>query len=377
MLTWGCIIPQSDLQDTIQALITSASAVHTNYITAAGTGLTTAAIGGCAGVSVAIDDTWDGLYKVMLSSGDTTADADFLDQKVESLDSSITMAITGNKLNMTVTTPVDNKVKVNASDTTAGYLEAKIPSMSGDWGISITSTPTPDNSQLQLIPNVTDPTSFITNLFSYISSDPDLLAQFCALKELCTGCLCDNISDLLVVLGMGSFDLSWVPSGTASYQIAKYRQRGFTEWITGVNFTPPNPLLTAATTTSVGSLDNNTVYQFQIDSVCSGDVANSNIYEAIRYNCQTLTAVVVAGVISVSQPSLVTIDTIEYQLFDSDDILVDNQTATGLNPQATFASQSADTYYVNWRYGTLINGVMLYSDYQLEVWCTLTGIIIS
>jgi hypothetical protein len=103
------------------------------------------------------------------------------------------------------------------------------------------------------------------------------------------------------------------------------------------------------------------------------------VYESIRYACQTLTAVVVGGVISVNQPILPTVDTIQYQLLNSSNVVVDTQTATGLAPNANFASQSADTYHVLWRMGTLVNGTMLYSDdaSQLNAMCTKTGIVIS
>ena len=379
-ITWGCVASETDLQDTIQSIITSISAISTNYIIAAGTGLVATAISTCNGYSVGVDPAYTGYYKVMLSSGDTGSNAGFLDSKITSSDSSITFSIVGHQLDMVVaSTPADGKIKVNGSDASPNYLEAKIPSSSGTWGLANVSSPINSNTQLSITPTVTDPVTLISNILSYISSDPALLAQFCSLQTQCAGCTCTAPSNLTVSLGMGTFILAWTVGGSPVSQMSEYRQRGYVDWITNVNISPANPEANDAVTSTVSNLDDNTVYQFQVESVCSGATNGSNVYESIRYSCQTLTAVVVGGVISVNQPILSTVDTIQYQLLNNSNVVVDTQTATGPAPNANFASQSAGTYHVNWRMGTLVNGVMLYSNdaSQLNAMCTLAGVIIS
>jgi hypothetical protein len=82
----------------------------------------------------------------------------------------------------------------------------------------------------------------------------------------------------------------------------------------------------------------------------------------IIYSQQTLTDGVNTGVISVNQASMPTVDIIEYTLVDSVLTPIETVIATGTNPVGVFTAQASGTYYVQYRYGTLINGVTLYSD---------------
>jgi len=377
-ITWGCITPGGDIQSDIQAIVTFTSYIANTYISSAGTGMSVVSGSACNGNALSIDTTWVGLYKVAVDSSDTTPNS-LLAKLTAGTGISLTVTSPGGNETVLVTNslPADGKTLVNSSDTISNYLQAKLPSSPGNWGLANIVAPTVDNSQLTISPTITDPTTFVTNLMSYVASDPALLALWCSINSQCAGCTCTAPSNLTVSLGMGTFILAWTIGGTPVSQMTEYRQRGFVDWITNVNISPTNPEANDITTSTVSNLDDNTVYQFQIESVCSGATNGSNVYEAIRYSCQSLTAVVVGGIISVNQSILSTIDTIQYQLLNVADVVVDSQTATGLAPNANFASQDAGTYHVNWRMGTLINGVMSYSDDQLEGWCTLTGIVIS
>lgn len=124
-------------------------------------------------------------------------------------------------------------------------------------------------------------------------------------------------------------------------------------------------------------LNLNTVYQFQINSICaSGTVGNSNIYELIIYTPQTVTTTVVAGVISVNQSPLQTVTVIDYRLVNSSSVVIQNISATGPAPNASFTTVASGTYTVQYRYGAIVNGTTLYSDdsSQLGAWST-TGTI--
>jgi len=378
-LNFGCVTTATTLEQTLNNIMASVTDINTNYYTATGTGLTSTSVGSCSGYRVALDTSYTGLYKTMLSSGDNPADAGFLDAKLESSDGSLNMNISGHKLDITVANPETNKVKINASDNIANYLVDKIPSKAGTWGMAIIASPSPDNSQLYLTPQIIDPALFTSSWMEYVSTDPDLLAQFCALQAQCAGCSCAAPTGLTVALAGSSFDLTWSVGGSPISQTVAYRQRGSADWISNVNIDSPNPQTNSATTSSVDNLDTNIVYQFQINSNCSGVSNGSNVYESIIYQCKTLTATIVGGVISVNQPILPTIDTIQYQLLNAFNVVVDSKTATGLTPNVNFTAQAAGTYHVKWRYGTLINGVTLYSDdaSQLGAMCNLAGVIIS
>lgn len=376
-ITYGGVSAGTNLQSAVQNTITSTNYLLTNAVVAQGTGLTISAVGSTyQGKKLTIDTTYTQLYKVMVT-GDTYSNADLLDQKVESADSSITLNVTGNKLNLQVTNPVDNKVKVNSSDSTADYLSTKIiATNNADWGLSITPVVTTDNSGLQLFVGI-NPQIFIPTFLNYISTSPDILSQYCLLSGQCGGGSCGVVTTLVVTLGGGGLQLNWTAvGGSTTNQIAQYRTIGDSNWIT-INFNPANPLSAGATTT-VATVTNNTPYQVQVNSICPGGIGIGNIYEGIVYACQSTTHTIVTGVISVTQSPLPGISTIQYRLKNAGNTVVDSQTATGLVPQVSFAVQNSGTYHVEWRYGTTINGLTLYSDdaSQLGAYCAVTGLVI-
>lgn len=179
------------------------------------------------------------------------------------------------------------------------------------------------------------------------------------------------------------FDLNWTPSGTSISQNVGYRQRGNVDWIYNANITAPNPQTSIANSATVGALAYNTTYQFQVVSICGGVSNGSRIYEMIQYHCQTPTYVIIGesptATLSVSQSPIITVELIEYQLLSSMAVVLETQNATGISPNANFATAlSSGTYTIQWRYGTTINGVTLYSDdtSQLNAWCVTDTITI-
>ena len=385
--TWGCVTSGVKLDDTLQNIINAITSLGASTVQGYSTGLTLASSSSCGGKIIEVDPTWTGLYKVMLSSGDTYTNADYLDNKLISLDGSINFNINNHKLNLQVATPVTNKVIVNSSDTVPGFLAGKIPSTQGTFGLTNIVTASADNSSLNIAPTITNPQAFIGSLLRIISSDPILLAQFCALNEQCAGCTCTAPSSL-ALSSKHPFVLTWSVGGSPTSQLVKYRQRGSADWITDNNITPKNPETNIATTASVANLDDNTVYQFQVDSVCSGTTNGTSVVETIAYACQGFTvAVHVAGTISGYQSAFSTIDTIQYRLKNSSAVVVGSAIATGINPTVTFTnasiggtiSSAGSPYTIEWRMGTLVNGVTLYSDdsSQLSAWCVSGSITIA
>ena len=88
-----------------------------------------------------------------------------------------------------------------------------------------------------------------------------------------------------------------------------------------------------------------------------------------------------AGVLTVTQDVLSTVEVIQYTLY-GDATPIETVSATGSNPIATFAAITPDpgtTYTVQWRYGTTVNGTMLYSNdgSQLGAYCVSGTIVIS
>lgn len=364
-ITFGCVAPGVDLETSIDNIIATLGGVMASYVETPGTGLTLDPVISCVGRTINIDTSWEGLYKVAMSQNDASlGNADYLGAKVTSLDGSLTIDILTNpdKLDLSVTTPVDLRTKVNVSDPSPGFLAEKIPSSGGDWGLAINTQANFDDTKLLLIPTVNNADVLINNIITAIQTDPDLLARFCATVAMCAGCLCDVITDLIVVLDGLTFELNWTPTGgSTTSQVAKYRQAGTISWLTG-NFTPANILSAVASTTVASGLAANTLYDFQVDSNCPGDVSNSNINQMIRFEEQAVVITPVAGVVSVTQNPMPTVDVIDYRLLDQNLVVVQNVSATGIAPSASFTAVPNGNYNLEFRQGTLVNGVMLYSD---------------
>ncbi len=375
-ITWLGISAGVDLQTSIQALVNTVSSILTEGVVDAGTGLTEASVGSTyQGKKLAIDDSYTQLYKVMVT-GDVYTDADVLDQKLTSSDSSITMTVTGNQVDMSVTTPNNYKVKVNSSDTTADYLSNKVyGSSDAAWGLA-TSVSTVTDSQLTINTTLGNPDLTWQNMIYYIMGSPDLLILFNNLVAIAGTVPGTPITDLLVELNGGNFIYTWTAE-TGNSQQAKWRQRGTALWSTSL-LTPANPLSAVAVTTTAALTGVNVPYQFQVDTIYSTGLIGSNIYENIQYECQTLNVVVATQQISVSQDALPEITYLEYNLYNSAVVLVETIITTGSSPSVQFAAVSADTYKVTWRYGVSINGTVLYSDdaSQLAAYCEETGIVV-
>lgn len=362
-ITWGGVSTGTTLQNSIQNIVNTSSSLLTNTVQGAGTGLAISAIGSTyQGKKLAIDNTYTQLYKAMITSSDTTPN--FINSKFAA-GTGISLAVLnsgGNEqLQITNSSPVTNKVAVNSSDSSADYLVNKIPS-TGDpqWGLSLTSSASGDNSNLQLIPSIGNPFLLSQQLMNYWASNPTLLSQFKGLIDLANANPGAPITDLSVVLTTNTFVLAWTHlSGTA--QNSKWRIAGTTSWfLTG--FITPNPLSSTDSANTLDPIpDMNTVFDMQVDTIYSGGTVGSNIFQMIDYAAQTLGNTVVAGVISVNQ-SPMPVDAIQYRLRNSVPTVIQNIATTGASPNVSFTSVASGNYTVQWRVGTLVNGGMLWSD---------------
>ncbi len=362
-LVFGCVSPQTSLEKTLNAIMASLSNTNTRYVNKGQNGIKVTASSSCNGYYAEIDDTWPDHYLTAVSLADASAgDTGYLEDLIYSSDGSITVTGSGGLLDITITTPLEGKVKVNANDPTADYLAAKIPSTVGTWGLGINSQARVDNGALMLTPTVYNADMLINGILDAIQDDPELLAKFCATVEMCGGCLCGAVVDLIVTANLPDFTLDWTAvGGNTTTQVAKYRQAGDISWLTG-NFNPANLLAAAAVTTDTVGLANNTLYDFQIDTNCPGDVGKGNIAQGISYDQQVVTITDTVGVVKVNQNPLPTVSVIDYRLLDNNLQPLQNVAATGINPIATFTAVSSGNYNLEFRYGTLVNGVMLYSD---------------
>lgn len=382
-IDWGCMSEPTVLMDGITNIIDFVTSISENYVVSGQNGVRLGAnAGNCAGYYAEIDTDFVGLYKVAIDNTDAAnGDGDYLENKIISSDSSINIdtSSTPGKMDITVTTPADNKVKVNASDSTAKYLEDKLFGTQGSWGLAVNVTPTIDNSQLGFTAVVADSTALISNFLDTVTTSPALLAKLKAAIEATESASCAAINDLIVTLDGVDFELNWTPAaGSTTSQIAKYRAKNTVTWLTG-NFSPANILTDTDATTTTNGLNTNTVYEFQVDSICPGGVGNSNIFESVVFATQVLTTPVVSQQISVDQNPLPNSDVVQYRLKNNADVVLQTASVSSSSPFHTFTAVGAGTYKVDWRYGATVNGVTLYSDdaTQANAWYQKTGIVVT
>jgi len=362
-ITTSCLTTQTSLQNWVQQLAHAVDGlINSTVVGATNTSLLVTSTS-CGGKTLAINPSSSLVTKVLNSSSDTTPG--YLSSKV-SAGSNITINTLNSGANeqiqISATLPTPNQVAVNSSDSFPGYLMNKITSYGGGgWGLSVSTSPSVDNSQLVLAVNVSDPYSFVQNMFKYISSDPNLLALFCTLVSECNGNQCYPPTALIVTISGSTFNLSWTYGANNTSQIVGYRQRGNVDFITNANITSANPQSSTTNSASVTGLNNNTVYQFQITSICTSSNSLSNIYESVIFSQQSITDGVNSGVISVNQAPMPTVNTITYTLY-SGQSPVQTVYGTGINPVAKFAAVSSGNYTVKYSYTTLVNGINVTSS---------------
>lgn len=185
---------------------------------------------------------------------------------------------------------------------------------------------------------------------------------------------------------MATFTLTWDPTmPSPGTQIVKWRQKGNPSWITTTNVTPVNSQDYDATTATVGVLPNNWVYQFQVDSVCDGEVSgtsSSAIYEDIVYQCVTpfMGASTTSGVsnISVSFGPIGNIDSVYAVLIKSSgNVFTDSVLLTTSPFTYTFTGLAPNTsYYIKYIMYSVVNGITVSSSdpAQLGTECTTSPI---
>ena len=359
----SCLAAQNSLQDWIQHIVDILNSGIKYNVVADSTSLLDGGVNGCGGRTFSVNPNWSGLGVVKATGSDT---ADTLNQKLTAGSNVSIAAVNGNtQLEISVDLGTQNQVAINSSDTKPDYLAAKLASGSNSWGLSMAMGVSSDNQRLEITPTITDPSAFIQNTLSYISSNPDLLAQFCALTVQCNGCTCAAATNLAITLTSYSgceFGLTWTPavSGTVS-QLVKYRLQGDTAWVSGVNITAANPQTTSASSAAVSPGCTNTIIEFQIESVCGTGSNNTLVMHGICYAQQTVSSNVTSGVISLTQPAMPTVDTVEYVLYSGNTPL-QTVLGTGSNPTISFTSVSAGTYTVKYRYRTSIDGTIVSSN---------------
>ena len=186
---------------------------------------------------------------------------------------------------------------------------------------------------------------------------------------------------------MATFTLTWTPviTGNVTAQRASFRQKSVGGAFLTTGFSPANDLSTAATTTSHGSLTDNTIYEFKISNVCTtgGPTDNSNgVIEQIVFACispSTCQTTTTATASYTGLPSDITKVRFSLLNFDGSSLLqgpiVVNTSAGSCSN--IFSGLTPDTaYIIRVEFVALINGVEVTSTLntcQVSVTTNLPG----
>lgn len=163
---------------------------------------------------------------------------------------------------------------------------------------------------------------------------------------------------------MNNIILNWVPAVDASSQIAKWRLRGDSLWNT-TSFSPANPLLATASTTTRTNIATNTVYEFKVE----GDCGETAIMEAIKFQCTTplRTALNSPNRLKVDFGTMSHIDSINLKLFTSGGTLIASSLITAQPLVHEFTGVTPGSYYITYTYNATINGNPVSSGDILQV----------
>lgn len=165
---------------------------------------------------------------------------------------------------------------------------------------------------------------------------------------------------------MAIFTLNWTPAGGVNSlsQSVKHREKGTGTWLT-TNTAPANPVGSAVATADVSTLDNNTIYDFQVDNICEfGGPTSSPVLEQIVYACAGSVLVIEnadqTATISISGINLLSLNVAKFFVYDSTNTtLLETSANIAVAPSTswTTAALADGDYYIRVQYGAIVNGI--------------------
>jgi len=187
-LTWGCVTTGTDLQSTIQNLLTLTTTNRENSILQVDANFTLTPINGgnpCAGLK--LNFVGAGSTDRLVASNHSDSSPGTLSDKVLP-GTNVTLDFSDNTHMVINAVGPDHKVSVTSGDPTSDYLQAKLNIKPDSLNIvSWSSVYNSTTHQLDITPAINLVTLFTDGL-NTIASDPTLLAQFCALTCGCQPC---------------------------------------------------------------------------------------------------------------------------------------------------------------------------------------------
>lgn len=175
---------------------------------------------------------------------------------------------------------------------------------------------------------------------------------------------------------MADFQLDWTAGADATSQNVQYREKGQISWIDSINIDPVNPQTDVAVTADIEGLNDNTVYQFRIQTVETGKTAAfSSTKEKINFVCPSYTTLPAAGRVTIVLTGIFpTIEVIYFRLvLAATEGLIDTNTSTGIEAGTTFTGVAAGTYYIEFVLQTTVDGVTVISPST----CTTADFVIT
>lgn len=196
IISWGCVTPQTDLQTTIQELVSTASTLIQNVATYSGDFIVTQTdpMNPCAGVSVALATPLN-QDRFVAANGADMAPGTLID-KLVGVGLTVDDSTNPGQITITSTATADTyKVLGNVVDDTPDYLDVKVNGTDSGLGIAITTTYNIVNKQVDFTP-VVDTNTLFYALLDELTNDPVLFAALCTKLSECP-CVCgtDNCTE--------------------------------------------------------------------------------------------------------------------------------------------------------------------------------------
>ena len=171
---------------------------------------------------------------------------------------------------------------------------------------------------------------------------------------------------------MAIFNLNWTPAGGVNSlnQTAKYKLNGAVTWLT-TGFTPANPMNALVNTTQITGLLNNTIYQFQVDTNCSiGGPTSSPIVQRIGFDCLGGFSFIdnnngTADISILGLNVYTSLNFVQFKVYSDIGALLETSANIPIGVPTVWQTDVLvpGDYEVALQYGSIVNGVQVFSNF--------------
>lgn len=183
--TWDCFTTPTDFQSVVNLLVAQAN-IAKKHDAVFDSNIFAVTDNGCNGRAVTLQAGFSGSDRLVASDASDSNPGTLADKLTPGTNITLDNTTSPGHIIVNAAPSLNDKVKANTSDTTAGYLVDKLQGASTD-GIDLTAVANIGNTQVVLTPTL-DFSVLATKFFDQVEGDPDLYARFCSLICGCQPC---------------------------------------------------------------------------------------------------------------------------------------------------------------------------------------------